>query len=255
MRRRARALARSVRATRDDAFAIGGSVGVGVGVLGSATARMRVPRAAARAFGVSRESRPVETRRVEMERRTIDQDPAQIRESARVRRALVQVVHEELNHKFDRTGVNVMDARVSKDFKTVHVLYGSSRFGEEHVAGRALERNAQKIRTMLSKMLSMKHTPRLVFRFEGARTAAQRALDEALVRAARERDEEEARARVRSLRGEDEDEDEGEDEEDWDVDVEDEDEDDEDEDEDDEDDDEDDEDDDSSSSSSSSSSS
>jgi len=190
-----------------------------------------------------------------MERRTIDQDPAQIRESARVRRALVQVVHEELNHKFDRTGVNVMDARVSKDFKTVHVLYGSSRFGEEHVAGRALERNAQKIRTMLSKMLSMKHTPRLVFRFEGARTAAQRALDEALVRAARERDEEEARARVRSLRGEDEDEDEGEDEEDWDVDVEDEDEDDEDEDEDDEDDDEDDEDDDSSSSSSSSSSS
>ena len=251
MRRRARALARSVRATRDDAFAIGGSVGVGGGVLGSAPARMGVPRA----FGVSRESRPVETRRVEMERRTIDQDPAQIRESARVRRALVQVVHEELNHKFDRTGVNVMDARVSKDFKTVHVLYGSSRFGEEHVAGRALERNAQKIRTMLSKMLSMKHTPRLVFRFEGARTAAQRALDEALVRAARERDEEEARARVRSLRGEDEDEDEGEDEEDWDVDVEDEDEDDEDEDEDDEDDDEDDEDDDSSSSSSSSSSS
>ena len=147
-----------------------------------------------------------------------------------------------------------MDARVSKDFKTVHVLYGSSRFGEEHVAGRALERNAQKIRTMLSKMLSMKHTPRLVFRFEGARTAAQRALDEALVRAARERDEEEARASVRSLLGEDEDEDEGEDEEDWDVDVEDEDEDDEDEDADeDEDEDEDDEDDDSSSSSSSSS--
>ena len=77
MRRRARSLARSVRATRDDAFTIGGSGGVGVGVLGSATARMRVPHAAARAFGVSRESRPVETRRVEMERRTIDQDPAQ----------------------------------------------------------------------------------------------------------------------------------------------------------------------------------
>ena len=132
-------------------------------------------------------TRPRAARRpIEVERATIDQDKAQIRQSARVRRALKRVVHEELAHKFDGTGANVMDARVSKDFKTVHVLYGTTRMGEEHIAGNALERNAQKIRTMLSKMLTMKHTPRLVFRFEGARSEAQRQFEEALVRSSRE---------------------------------------------------------------------
>ena len=139
------------------------------------------------------------------------QDMAQVRAGVRLRKALCAVLeHPSMSHRFENTGLTILEVRMAKDFKKAHVRWtvadGDDDADEETVArhlwdGRshfltssfsarkrsasaALRREATRLRSMASKMLRSKHTPRLVFVDDDAKSAQERALDAAFDRAA-----------------------------------------------------------------------
>ena len=145
------------------------------------------------------------------------QDMAQVRAGVRLRKALCAVLeHPSMSHRFEGTGLTILEVRMAKDFKKAHVRWtvadgdddasdeegvslldvwdGHSRDGRsgasssfsarKRSASAALRREATRLRSMASKMLRSKHTPRLVFVDDDAKSAQERALDAAFDRAA-----------------------------------------------------------------------
>ena len=151
---------------------------------------------------------------------------AQVRAGVRLRKALCAVLeHPSVSHRFEGTGVTILEVRMARDFKKAHVRWtvadggdddedarpgevfddddarnrpgvtrgfpGPSSFSRrKRSASAALRREATRLRSMASKMLRSKHTPRLVFVDDDAKSAKERELDAAFARAA----EAEARA-------------------------------------------------------------
>ena len=134
---------------------------------------------------------------------------AQVRAGVRLRKALCAVLeHPSMSHRFENTGLTILEVRMAKDFKKAHVRWtvadgdddaadeedGHSRDGRfrasssfsarKRSASAALRREATRLRSMASKMLRSKHTPRLVFVDDDAKSAQERALDAAFDRAA-----------------------------------------------------------------------
>ena len=154
------------------------------------------------------------------------QDMAQVRAGVRLRKALCAVLeHPSMSHRFEGTGLTILEVRMAKDFKKAHVRWtvadgdddasdeegvsrdvwdGHSRDGHSRAsssfsarkrsASAALRREATRLRSMASKMLRSKHTPRLVFVDDDAKSAQERALDAAFDRAAEAEAESEAYA-------------------------------------------------------------
>ena len=154
------------------------------------------------------------------------QDMAQVRAGVRLRKALCAVLeHPSMSHRFEGTGLTILEVRMAKDFKKAHVRWtvadgdddasdeevvsrdvwaGHSRDGHSRAsssfsarkrsASAALRREATRLRSMASKMLRSKHTPRLVFVDDDAKSAQERALDAAFDRAAEAEAESEAHA-------------------------------------------------------------
>ena len=140
------------------------------------------------------------------------QDMAQVRAGVRLRKALCAVLeHPSMSHRFENTGLTILEVRMAKDFKKAHVrwtvadgdddadeetvarhlwdgrshfLTSSSFSARKRSASAALRREATRLRSMASKMLRSKHTPRLVFVDDDAKSAQERALDAAFDRAA-----------------------------------------------------------------------
>jgi ribosome-binding factor A len=139
---------------------------------------------------------------------------AQVRAGVRLRKALCAVLeHPSVSHRFEGLGLTILEVRMAKDFKKAHVRWtvadvdeddeyashapsnagvssssSSSSFTEtrRRFASNALRRNATRLRSMASKMLRSKHTPRLVFVDDDARSVKERELDAAFDRAADE---------------------------------------------------------------------
>ena len=137
---------------------------------------------------------------------------AQVRAGVRLRKALCAVLeHPSMSHRFENTGLTILEVRMAKDFKKAHVrwtvadgdddadeetvarhlwdgrshfLTSSSFSARKRSASAALRREATRLRSMASKMLRSKHTPRLVFVDDDAKSAQERALDAAFDRAA-----------------------------------------------------------------------
>ena len=154
------------------------------------------------------------------------QDMAQVRAGVRLRKALCAVLeHPSMSHRFEGTGLTILEVRMAKDFKKAHVRWtvadgdddasdeegvsrdvwdGHSRDGHSRAsssfsarkrsASAALRREATRLRSLASKMLRSKHTPRLVFVDDDAKSAQERALDAAFDRAAEAEAESEAYA-------------------------------------------------------------
>ena len=139
---------------------------------------------------------------------------AQVRAGVRLRKALCAVLeHPSVSHRFEGLGLTILEVRMAKDFKKAHVRWtvadvdeddeyashapshagvssssSSSSFTEtrRRFASSALRRNATRLRSMASKMLRSKHTPRLVFVDDENRSVKERELDAAFDRAADE---------------------------------------------------------------------
>ena len=137
---------------------------------------------------------------------------AQVRAGVRLRKALCAVLeHPSVSHRFEGLGLTILEVRMAKDFKKAHVRWtvadvdeddeyashapsnagvssssSSSSFTEtrRRFASSALRRNATRLRSMASKMLRSKHTPRLVFVDDENRSVKERELDAAFDRAA-----------------------------------------------------------------------
>ena len=155
---------------------------------------------------------------------------AQVRAGVRLRKALCAVLeHPSVSHRFEGTGVTILEVRMARDFKKAHVRWtvadggdddedarpgevfddddarnrpgvtrgfpGPSSFSRrKRSASAALRREATRLRSMASKMLRSKHTPRLVFVDDDAKSAKERELDAAFTRAAEAEAENEAYA-------------------------------------------------------------
>ena len=129
---------------------------------------------------------------------------AQVRAGVRLRKALCAVLeHPSVSHRFENTGLTLLEVRMGRDFKKAHVRwtvasaddddaaagYGgrpgdtSTRGERKRNAERALKQNAVTLRNMASKMLRSKHTPRLIFVDDDGKKDSERALDVAFDRA------------------------------------------------------------------------
>ena len=114
------------------------------------------------------------------------QDMAQIRAGVRLRKALCAVMtHPTMHHRFEDTGVTILEVRMARDFKLAHVRWTVADGGDRREAARALRANATKLRTLAARMLRSKHTPRLEFVDDERRSAAEAELDLAFARAER----------------------------------------------------------------------
>ena len=141
---------------------------------------------------------------------------AQVRAGVRLRKALCAVLeHPSVSHRFEGLGLTILEVRMAKDFKKAHVRWTVADVDEDdeyashapshagvsssssasssslqdtrrRFASNALRRNATRLRSMASKMLRSKHTPRLVFVDDDARSVKERELDAAFDRAADE---------------------------------------------------------------------
>jgi ribosome-binding factor A len=146
---------------------------------------------------------------------------AQVRAGVRLRKALCAVLeHPSVSHRFEGLGLTILEVRMAKDFKKAHVRWTVADVDEDdeyarhapshagvsssssasssslhclpiqdtrrRFASSALRRNATRLRSMASKMLRSKHTPRLVFVDDDARSVKERELDAAFDRAADE---------------------------------------------------------------------
>ena len=120
---------------------------------------------------------------------------AQVRAGVRLRKALCAVLeHPSVSHRFEGTCVTILEVRMTRDFKKAHVRWtvadaadddvASSFSARKRLASAALRREATRLRSMASKMLRSKHTPRLVFVDDDAKSAKERDLDAAFARAA-----------------------------------------------------------------------
>ena len=126
------------------------------------------------------------------------QDMAQIRAGVRLRKALCAVMtHPSMHHRFEDTGVTILEVRMARDFKLAHVRWTVADGGDRREAARALRANATKLRSLAARMLRSKHTPRLEFVDDERRSAAELELDRAFARA--ERRERETARRVAEL--------------------------------------------------------
>ena len=128
------------------------------------------------------------------------QDMAQVRAGVRLRKALCAVLeHPSVSHRFENTGLTLLEVRMGKDFKKAHVRWtvadgggddeSNANHGMDYTykkkkAAQALKQNATTLRSMASKMLRSKHTPRLVFVDDDTKTTHEVLLDEALDRVA-----------------------------------------------------------------------
>lgn len=141
---------------------------------------------------------------------------AQVRAGVRLRKALCAVLeHPSVSHRFEGLGLTILEVRMAKDFKKAHVRWTVADVDEDdeyashapshagvsssssssssslqdtrrRFASNALRRNATRLRSMASKMLRSKHTPRLVFVDDEQRSVKERELDAAFDRAADE---------------------------------------------------------------------
>ncbi|ACO65788.1 predicted protein [Micromonas commoda] len=82
-------------------------------------------------------------------------------------------------HRFDGTGVAILEVRMARDFKLAHVRWTVHDDGDSRAAAHALRRNAAALKTMAGKMLGSKHTPRLEFIDDGATSRKEAELDKA----------------------------------------------------------------------------
>lgn len=123
------------------------------------------------------------------------QDMAQVRAGVRLRKALCSVLeHPSVSHRFEHTGLTILEVRMGKDFKKAHVRWTVADAGDDNgyndvnferkkqLASKALKQNATTLRAMASKMLRSKHTPRLVFVDDDLKTEEEKLLDEAFDR-------------------------------------------------------------------------
>lgn len=113
------------------------------------------------------------------------QDFAQMRAGVKLHKAIMAAIaHPSMAHRFDGTGVTILEVRMARDFKLAHVRWTVRRDGDPRAAAKALRRNATALKTMAGKMLHSKHTPRLEFIDDDARTVREAELDEAFELAA-----------------------------------------------------------------------
>ena len=112
------------------------------------------------------------------------QDAAQIKAGVRFRKALCAVMESSsMRHRFGGRGrdVVVLECRMSSDFKTAHVRWTTAFDDDDgRIAERNLRANATRLREMTGRLLRSKHTPRLVFVNDDARSPAEIAVDEKL---------------------------------------------------------------------------
>ena len=79
---------------------------------------------------------------------------AQIKAGVRLRKALCAVMmHPSMHHRFEDTGVTILEVRMAHDFKSAHVLWTTAMGFDSREAERALKRNATALRNMSNKML------------------------------------------------------------------------------------------------------
>lgn len=108
------------------------------------------------------------------------QDFAQMRAGVKLHKAIMAAIaHPSMAHRFDGTGVAILEVRMARDFKLAHVRWTVHDDGDSRAAAHALKRNAAALKTMAGKMLGSKHTPRLEFIEDGAASRKEAELDEA----------------------------------------------------------------------------
>ena len=96
------------------------------------------------------------------------QDFAQMRAGVKLHKAIMAAIaHPSMAHRFDGTGVAILEVRMARDFKLAHVRWTVHDDGDSRAAAHALKRNAAALKTMAGKMLGSKHTPRLEFIEDG----------------------------------------------------------------------------------------
>ncbi len=123
------------------------------------------------------------------------QDFAQMRAGVKLHKAIMAAIaHPSMAHRFDGTGVVILEVRMARDFKLAHVRWTVHDDGDSRAAAHALRRNAAALKTMAGKMLGSKHTPRLEFIDDGATSRKEAELDEAFELAETRRLETEAHA-------------------------------------------------------------
>ena len=108
------------------------------------------------------------------------QDFAQMRAGVKLHKAIMAAIaHPSMAHRFDGTGVAILEVRMARDFKLAHVRWTVHDDGDSRAAAHALRRNAAALKTMAGKMLGSKHTPRLEFIDDGATSRKEAELAEA----------------------------------------------------------------------------
>ena len=108
------------------------------------------------------------------------QDFAQMRAGVKLHKAIMAAIaHPSMAHRFDGTGLVILEVRMARDFKLAHVRWTVHDDGDSRAAAHALRRNAAALKTMAGKMLGSKHTPRLEFIDDGATSRKEAELDEA----------------------------------------------------------------------------
>ena len=108
------------------------------------------------------------------------QDFAQMRAGVKLHKAIMAAIaHPSMAHRFDGTGVAILEVRMARDFKLAHVRWTVHDDGDSRAAAHALRRNAAALKTMAGKMLGSKHTPRLEFIEDGAASRIEAELAEA----------------------------------------------------------------------------
>lgn len=108
------------------------------------------------------------------------QDFAQMRAGVKLHKAIMAAIaHPSMAHRFDGTGVAILEVRMARDFKLAHVRWTVHDDGDSRAAAHALRRNAAALKTMAGKMLGSKHTPRLEFIDDGATSRKEAELDKA----------------------------------------------------------------------------
>ena len=119
----------------------------------------------------------------------------------RLRKALCAVLTSpSMHHRFEGTGLVILEVRMAADFKLAHVLWTTASLEGENADGgdavarakHALTTNATRLRNMTSRLLRAKHTPRLEFVHDGRRSDAELDLAATFARVA---EEEAARAK------------------------------------------------------------
>ena len=77
------------------------------------------------------------------------QDFAQMRAGVKLHKAIMAAIaHPSMAHRFDGTGVTILEVRMARDFKLAHVRWTVRRDGDPRAAAKALRRNATALKTI-----------------------------------------------------------------------------------------------------------